>query len=75
MGKIVKVVREIDVTELGRKGGKATAANRTLKQRQAAARLAVRTRWDRYYEEHPDKLTARRQRENRKKKRGLKHEI
>jgi hypothetical protein len=31
--------------ELGRKGGKATAQNRTAKQRQDAARKAVSARW------------------------------
>jgi general stress protein YciG len=41
MGK--KVV--VDVTELGRAGGKATAANRTPEERSEAARKAVQARW------------------------------
>jgi general stress protein YciG len=31
--------------KFGRKGGKATAKNRTPEQRQAAARKAVKARW------------------------------
>ena len=47
MGKKVKVTitRVIDVTELGRAGGKATAANRTPQERSEAARNAVNARW------------------------------
>lgn len=54
MGKKVKVV--VDVTEIGRKGGKATAANRTEKERKAAARHAIKARWDAYYAANPEKL-------------------
>lgn len=53
MGKTI--IRKIDVTEMGRKGGKATAAKRTAKQRREAARRAVQARWKKYREEHPDK--------------------
>jgi hypothetical protein len=56
MGRIIKV----DVTEIGRKGGLATAANRTAAERRDAARRAIQARWDRYYAEHPEKVkTAR----------------
>jgi hypothetical protein len=41
MGK--KVV--VDVTELGRAGGRARAANMTAEERSAAARAAVQARW------------------------------
>jgi hypothetical protein len=51
MGKIIRV----DVTEIGRKGGLATAANRTPAQRRQAARIAIQARWERYYAEHPEK--------------------
>jgi hypothetical protein len=43
MGRKVKVV--VDVTELGRLGGTATAANRTPEERSEAARKAVTARW------------------------------
>jgi hypothetical protein len=65
MGK--KVTRIIDVTELGRAGGKATAANRTAKQRSAAARTAIKVRWDAYYKAHPEKLKTKRSGASRKK--------
>jgi len=55
MGKKVKVTRVVDVTELGRAGGKATAAARTAKERTAAAKKAVKARWDKYYKLHPEK--------------------
>lgn len=58
MGK--KVV--VDVTELGRKGGAATAANRTAKERKEASALAIKARWDAYYKLHPEKLAAKRAR-------------
>ena len=58
MGKKVKVTitRIIDVTEMGRAGGRATAAKRSPEQRKEAARKAIAARWDRYYREHPEKL-------------------
>jgi hypothetical protein len=55
MGKKIRVVRTIDVTELGRAGGHARAAAMTDAQRSEAARQAVQARWDRYYAEHPEK--------------------
>jgi len=45
MGKKVTVTRVIDVTELGRAGGHATAAARTPEERSEAARKAVNARW------------------------------
>ena len=53
MGK--KIHRVIDVTEMGRKGGKATAANRTPEERREAAQRAIKARWDKYYKDHPEK--------------------
>jgi hypothetical protein len=60
MGKKVKVV--VDVTELGRAGGLATAKARTPAERQAAAKIAVQARWDAYYKLHPEKVKAKRAR-------------
>jgi hypothetical protein len=68
MGKKVKVTRIVDVTELGRKGGQATAAARTPKERQAAAQTAIKARWDAYYKLHPEKLKAKIARQAAKKK-------
>ena len=55
MGRKIK----IDVTELGRAGGRATAANRTDKERGEAATKAIKARWDAYYKLHPEKLKAK----------------
>jgi hypothetical protein len=66
MGRKVKLI--VDVTELGRQGGRATAANRTPEERKAAAQLAVEARWAAYYAAHPDKLKAKLEREARKGK-------
>jgi hypothetical protein len=43
-------VRIVDVTELGRKGGRAAVAGR-WKERKAAS--GHQARWDAYYKEHP----------------------
>jgi len=64
MGRKVKVI--VDVTELGRRGGQATAANRTPEERAAAARAAINARWDAYYAAHPEKLKAKLEREAKK---------
>lgn len=53
MGRKVKIT--VDVTELGRLGGKATAANRTPEERKKAAAKAIKARWDAYYAAHPEK--------------------
>jgi hypothetical protein len=68
MGKKVKVTRIVDVTELGRLGGAATAAGRTSKERSDAAREAVQARWAAYYAAHPEKVKTRRSGASRKKK-------
>lgn len=56
----------IDVTESGRKGGKARAANLSAEELTAGARTAVKARWEKYYREHPEKLKVRKERETRK---------
>lgn len=53
MGKTITIT--LDVTELGRKGGKARAANLGPKKLRAASRKAANARWEKYYREHPDK--------------------
>jgi hypothetical protein len=68
MGKKVKVSRVVDVTEMGRAGGKATAANRTPKERSAAAKKAIKARWEKYYAEHPEKVKTKRSGASRKKR-------
>jgi hypothetical protein len=57
MGKKIRLT--IDVTELGRAGGHATAAARTAAERKAAAQKAIKARWDAYYKLHPEKLKAK----------------
>ena len=54
MGKKVTVV--FDVTELGRKGGRARAAALGPKKLRAAGRKAANARWEKYYQEHPEKV-------------------
>jgi hypothetical protein len=63
LGKIVKV----DVTEIGRLGGLATAANRDADERSEAARRAVQARWKAYYADHPEKRPYARTGASRKK--------
>jgi hypothetical protein len=43
MGKKVRIV--LDVTELGRAGGRARAANMSAAERSASARAAAQARW------------------------------
>jgi hypothetical protein len=62
MGKKI----QIDVTELGRKGGAATAANRTALERTTASSAAAAARWTAYYAKNPDKLRAKLAREAKK---------
>ncbi len=64
--KLIKVVRFVDVAELGRAGGTATAANRTPAERKQAAKLAIRARWEAYYKANPDKLKAKMERNKTK---------
>lgn len=56
----------IDVTEAGRQGGAATAANRTAAERKAASEVAIAARWDAYYAANPDKLKAKLARDAKK---------
>jgi hypothetical protein len=65
MGKKIKVI--LDVTELGRAGGRARAANMTPEERREASRKAVQARWERYYKEHPEKRKTARTGASRKK--------
>jgi hypothetical protein len=53
MGKKIKVTRIIDVTEMGRSGGLATASNRTSEERRAAARSAAQARWEGHVAKRP----------------------
>jgi hypothetical protein len=66
MGKKIRLV--IDVEEMGRKGGLATAANRTPSERKAAAVAAIQARWAAYYEAHPEKLKAKLERQAKKRR-------
>jgi hypothetical protein len=50
---------EIDVTELGRKGGHARAAALGSRKLRAAGRKAANARWEKYYREHPEKRKAK----------------
>lgn len=68
MGKKVRISHVVDVTELGRAGGKATAANRSSEQRSDAGRHAGAARWEKYYAEHPEKLKAKKARARKKPK-------
>jgi hypothetical protein len=70
MGK--KITRVIDVTEMGRAGGKAAAANRSPEERQQVGRTAAAARWKAYYKAHPEKLKAKQEREARKRRRSAK---
>ena len=64
MGRKVKII--VDVTELGRKGGQARAANLSAKERAEGSRIASKARWEQYYQDDPEKLEARKEREVRK---------
>jgi hypothetical protein len=55
MGRKVKAPRVTDVAEMGREGGRATAAS----GRKAASPKAVKARWDKYSRHHPGKLKAK----------------
>jgi hypothetical protein len=66
MGKKIRLI--IDVEEMGRKGGLATAANRTPAERKAAAVAAIQARWAAYYQAHPEKLKAKLEREAKKRR-------
>jgi hypothetical protein len=66
MGRKIKVT--VDVDELSAAGGRARAAKLSGKQLSDAARHAVKARWKKYYEEHPEKVKTRRSGASRKKK-------
>jgi hypothetical protein len=66
MGKRIRLV--VDVEALGRKGGLATAANRTRAERKAAATAAINARWEKYYKAHPEKLKEKLERKARKRR-------
>ena len=67
MGRKVKVTttRIVDVTEMGRLGGRATAASRTAEERKAAARKAIQARWEAYYAVHPERRATARTKQSR----------
>lgn len=46
IGRLVKIVRVVDVTELGRAGGRARAANLSSEELAAGASLAANARWE-----------------------------
>jgi hypothetical protein len=58
----------IDVTELGRAGGKARAANLSEDELSAAGTKAISARWKKYYAEHPEKLKAKLARQAKKRR-------
>lgn len=60
MGKKVSVI--VDVVELGRLGGRATAESRSPEERAGAASDAAKARWAEYYRKHPEKLRAKQER-------------
>ena len=64
MGRKVRIT--VDVTEIGRRGGQARAANLTDKELKAASKAAATARWEQYYRDHPEKLKERQEREARK---------
>jgi hypothetical protein len=53
---------------LGRKGGKKRAATLSGKELKESARIAIMARWEKYYQDHPEKLKAREEREAKRKK-------
>jgi hypothetical protein len=59
MGKKVT----IDVTELGKKGGKARVAGMTGAELAKSASNAATARWEEYYRLHPEKLEERKRRD------------
>jgi hypothetical protein len=65
MGKKVKITRIVDVTEMGRAGGRARAENLSEAELSAAGSKAIKARWDAYYAANPEKLKAKLEREKR----------
>jgi hypothetical protein len=64
---IIVLVTLIDTAKIGRKGGKARAANLSAEELAAAGRKAVNARWTVYYKLHPEKLKAKRARAKKAK--------
>lgn len=63
---------DLAAAKLGRKGGKNSRKYLEPGEATALAQKAAKTRWDAYYEAHPEKLKAKLEREARKgtRKRG-----
>jgi hypothetical protein len=58
------------VTELGRAGGHARAANLSEAELSAAGSKAIKARWDAYYAAHPEKLKAKLEKAAKAKKKA-----
>ncbi len=56
----------VDTVKIGRKGGKARAANMDAGERKASSLNAITARWAAYYKLNPDKWKARLAREKKK---------
>jgi hypothetical protein len=65
MGKKVKITRIVDVTEMGRAGGLARAANLSDAELSAAGSKAVKARWEAYYAAHPERRATARTKQSR----------
>ena len=50
---------KVDTAKIGRKGGRARAANLSATERSSSASDAAKARWDAYYAANPDKLKAK----------------
>ena len=55
----------VDTAKIGKKGGKARAANLSEAELSAAGSKAIKARWDAYYKAHPEKLKAKLEREKK----------
>jgi hypothetical protein len=60
----------IDPVEIGAMGGKARAVKLSDRELSEGSSFAANARWDAYYEAHPEKLKARKEREAGKKRRN-----
>ena len=54
-----RIIGKLNITDLPSTGGKARAAKLPAEDLSAAGAKVVRSRWDRYYREHPGKLKAK----------------
>ena len=57
----------VDTAKIGKKGGEARAANLSDAERRKSASHASKARWETYYNLHPDKLKAKRERDLKKR--------